>query len=112
MHNTQMHSTKICENGVVQEDALLLLAHEKHGNKWIEIAKMVGGRSVSPNPLILASLMTLSVYVTNASWILILLSILRWHPHSILTQAEQAEPVLNLAIECTVCILKCYARRC
>ncbi|DBA87404.1 TPA: hypothetical protein ACH3X1_004447 [Trebouxia sp. C0004] len=28
-----------------EEDALLLLAHEKHGNKWIEIAKMVGGRT-------------------------------------------------------------------
>ena len=34
--------------GVVQEDALLLLAHQKHGNKWIEIAQMVGGRSVLP----------------------------------------------------------------
>ncbi|KAL0051953.1 hypothetical protein WJX82_005265 [Trebouxia sp. C0006] len=28
-----------------EEDALLLLAHQKHGNKWIEIAKMVGGRT-------------------------------------------------------------------
>lgn len=83
---------------VVQEDALLLLAHEKHGNKWIEIAKMVGGRSVPLSPLLSASLMTLSIYVTNASWILIVLGILRWHPHSILTPSEQAELVLILAI--------------
>jgi hypothetical protein len=29
---------------VVQEDALLREGHSKYGNKWTEIAKMVGGR--------------------------------------------------------------------
>jgi hypothetical protein len=29
---------------VVQEDALLRESHSKYGNKWTEIAKMVGGR--------------------------------------------------------------------
>ena len=28
----------------LQEDDMLQLAHKEHGNKWIEIAKMVGGR--------------------------------------------------------------------
>ena len=47
----RQHSSSVAMTscfGVVQEDALLLLAHQKHGNKWIEIAKMVGGRSVLP----------------------------------------------------------------
>ena len=98
--------------GVVQEDALLLLAHEKHGNKWIEIAKMVGGRSVSPSPLISASLMTLSIFVTNTSWNLIVVSILRQHSHCILTQAVQAGLNLILTTECIVCIMTCSARHC
>lgn len=66
MHGSTLHRGALLNSssyfGVVQEDALLLLAHEKHGNKWIEIAKMVGGRSVAAYPLISCFL---SAYVSN-----------------------------------------------
>ena len=35
----------------MQEDALLLQGHSKYGNKWTEIAKMVGGRSTVMLPV-------------------------------------------------------------
>jgi len=84
--------------GVAQEDALLLLAHEKHGNKWIEIAKMVGGRSVPPNPLIPGVPQDSECTFEQS--------------HSSLSQAERAEPVLNSVTECIVCVLQCSARHC
>ena len=66
----------------VQEDALLLLAHAKHGNKWIQIAKMVGGRLVSPNPPISSVPHDFERMCYQA--------------HSCLSQAEPAEQFLLL----------------
>lgn len=46
---------------MVQEDALLREGHSKYGNKWTEIAKMVGGRWA----IILSGSMVVSMHVDN-----------------------------------------------